>query len=193
MLRSSSTRFGALAIVFHWVVAMGVVALFGLGLYMTGLAEDDLWHASAPALHKALGILLFGVILLRWAWRLFDTRPAPLSSYTTFERWTASFMQWAMYGLLILIPVSGVLISTADGHAIDVFGWFEIPALISGLPQQEDIAGEVHEVLSWLLIVLAVLHALAAIKHHVFDHDDTLRRMTFKPLRFPQPDEGDRG
>lgn len=189
MLRSSSARFGTLAIIFHWVVALGVIALFGLGLYMTGLADDDPWHASAPALHKALGVLLFGVILLRWAWRLFDARPAPLSSYTTFERWTASAMQWVMYALLILIPASGVLVSTADGHAIHVFGWFDVPALISGLPQQEDIAGEIHEILSWLLIGLVVLHALAAIKHQVFDHDDTLRRMTFKPLR---SDEGNK-
>ncbi|MNR57354.1 hypothetical protein D3C85_1781150 [compost metagenome] len=73
--------------------------------------------------------------------------------------------------------ISGYLISTAEGVAIDVFGWFSVPATLSGLPEQADVAGVIHFYLAWSLVVLAVLHALAALKHHFLDRDPTLTRM----------------
>ena len=73
--------------------------------------------------------------------------------------------------------VSGYLISTADDRAIEVFGWFEIPATLTSIENQEDIAGEFHFYLALTLISLASAHALAAIKHHLIDKDNTLRRM----------------
>jgi len=183
MLRSTRQRFGGIAILFHWGIALGVVFLYALGLYMDELEYQDPWFNGARALHKGLGMLLLAAILARWLWRLVDVQPAPLETWRAFEQWASQVMKGALYLLLVLVPLSGYLLSTAAGEPIDVFGWFQIPALLSGLPMQEDIAGEAHELLANLLIVLAVLHALAAIKHHVFDHDDTLRRMTFRPLR----------
>jgi cytochrome b561 len=73
--------------------------------------------------------------------------------------------------------LSGYLISTADGRAVEVFGWFSIPATLSGLENQEDIAGEIHEWLAFTLIGLVMLHALAATKHHFINRDATLKRM----------------
>ncbi|MFZ5467758.1 MAG: cytochrome b [Pseudomonadota bacterium] len=185
MLRSTRQRFGSVAILFHWGIALGVVALYALGLYMDELEYQDPWFNSAMELHKGLGMLLFAAILARWLWRLVDVQPVPLETCSAFEQWSARVMKAVLYLLLVLVPLSGYLISSAEGQPIDVFGWFQVPALISGLPEQEDVAGEVHEFLSNLLIALAAVHALAAIKHHVFDHDDTLRRMTFRPLRSP--------
>ena len=72
---------------------------------------------------------------------------------------------------------SGYLISTADGRGVSVFGLFEVPASLTGIPDQEDVAGVLHEWLAWGLIILAGLHALAAIKHHFIDRDATLSRM----------------
>ena len=72
---------------------------------------------------------------------------------------------------------SGYLISTADGRAIDVFNWFAVPALGELIENQEDIAGDVHFYLAWILIVTASLHAIAALKHHFFNKDDTLKQM----------------
>jgi cytochrome b561 len=73
--------------------------------------------------------------------------------------------------------LAGYLISTADGRAIEVFGLFNVPALVTGIPNMEDSAGQAHLVLAISLISLATLHALAALKHHFFDRDQTLRRM----------------
>ena len=76
-----------------------------------------------------------------------------------------------------LVDEAGYLISTADGVGIPVFGLFEIPALVSGLPDQADVAGVVHLYLAWVLVVFAGLHGLAALKHHFIDRDATLVRM----------------
>jgi cytochrome b561 len=82
-----------------------------------------------------------------------------------------------MIGLLVLVTLSGYLISTADGRPLQVFGGLAIPATLSGLEGQADIAGAVHLALASSLIGVASLHALAALKHHFWDRDGTLLRM----------------
>ena len=82
-----------------------------------------------------------------------------------------------MYAAMLLIVTSGYLISTAKGSGVSLFGWFEVPALVSGLPEQADVAGAVHYWLALGLLALAGLHALGALKHHLIDKDNTLRRM----------------
>ena len=86
-------------------------------------------------------------------------------------------MHRLMYALMYLLLLSGYLISTADGRGINVFGLFTVPASISGLQNQADIAGELHQWLAYVLIGLTSLHVLAALKHHFVDRDQTLKRM----------------
>lgn len=89
--------------------------------------------------------------------------------------------------LLVAVIVAGYLISTADGEPISVFGWFSVPATLSGLPDQADVAGEIHLYLAWALVVFAVLHAFAALKHHFIDRDPTLKRMLGRSSNEQQP------
>ena len=77
----------------------------------------------------------------------------------------------------LVVMIAGYLISTADGVGISVLGWFEVPALVSGLPDQADVAGQIHFYLAWALVIFSGLHALAALKHHFIDRDATLKRM----------------
>ena len=88
-----------------------------------------------------------------------------------------------MYGLMLAMVVSGYLISTADGRGVAVFEWFSVPAITDDVDGMESLAGDWHRWLGWTLIILAGLHALAALKHHFLDHDDTLRRMLGMKLR----------
>jgi cytochrome b561 len=79
--------------------------------------------------------------------------------------------------LMLALMIAGYLISTADGRPIDVFNLFSVPATLHGLADQEDIAGEIHEILAWALVLLAGVHALAALKHHFINRDSTLLKM----------------
>jgi cytochrome b561 len=78
---------------------------------------------------------------------------------------------------MVALMFSGYLISTADGREVDVFNLFSLPAMPFSIDNQEDIAGDVHEILAWTLILLSTIHGLAALKHHFVDRDNTLKRM----------------
>lgn len=176
-LRNTSGRYGAVSVSLHWLVALAVFTLFGLGYYMVDLTYYDEWYRLAPHIHRSIGILLFAVVILRLLWRFADTRPSPLASHSRFEVLSAHLAHWVLYLLMLTAMISGYLISTADGSGVRVFNWFEVPSLTGRVQRMEDVAGDVHYWVTWALVGLAVLHGLAAIKHHVIDRDDTLRRM----------------
>ncbi|MEW8153658.1 MAG: cytochrome b/b6 domain-containing protein, partial [Candidatus Thiodiazotropha endolucinida] len=100
-----------------------------------------------------------------------------LPTHKPYERWAASLVHWLFYLLILIVMISGYLITTADGRSLEVFDWFEIPATLSGIDGQEDIAGKIHLYLAWGIVLLSLLHTLAALKHHFFDHDRSLKRM----------------
>ncbi|VVP83672.1 cytochrome b [Pseudomonas fluorescens] len=176
-LRNSSSRYGWISVFMHWGVALAVFGLFALGLWMVGLDYYSTWRKDAPDLHKSIGLVLFAVMLLRVLWRFISPPPPALQSYSRMTRIGASFGHGFLYLSLFAVMIAGYLISTADGVGIPVFGLFEVPALVSGLPDQADTAGVIHFYLAWVLVIFSGLHALAALKHHFIDRDATLTRM----------------
>ena len=177
LLKNNTNRFGLVAITLHWLVALTVFCLFGFGLWMTSLDYYDSWYKQGPWLHKSIGISLFFVMVFRLCWRMLTPPPAALPSHKPREIRMAHIAHLLLYLLPFAIMASGYLISTADNRAIEVFGLFSIPATITSIPDQEDVAGLVHLVLASSLVGLAVLHAAAALKHHFIDKDKTLKRI----------------
>ncbi len=175
-LRNSRQEYGLVAIALHWVVALMVFGLFGLGFYMTGLEYTDSWYRRAPWLHKSFGLLTFALVSFRLVWRLTGEKPV-MVPMPGWERVAALLAHRVLYLLLFLVPVSGYLISTADGRGIDFFNWFEVPALLSGYDRQEDMAGAVHLFLALAIIGMTGLHTAAALKHHFIDKDSTLLKI----------------
>jgi cytochrome b561 len=175
--RNDPTGYGLVAVSLHWLVAVVVIGQFGLGLWMRSLGYYDAWYRLGPWWHKGIGVMLFGLVAARLLWRLGNSRPAHLPSHRPYEQLAAGIAHALLYLLLFAVMASGYLISTADGRGLEVFDWFTIPATLSGIEHQEDIAGKVHLYLAWTLMGLAALHALAALKHHFIDRDPTLRRM----------------
>jgi cytochrome b561 len=176
-LRNSSSRYGLVSILLHWGVALVVFGLFALGLWMVDLDYYDTWRKAAPDLHKSIGLTLFAVMVVRVVWRFISPPPPALSTQSRLVQWGAKLGHLFLYVGLFALMFAGYLISTADGVGIPVFDLFEVPALISSIPDQADVAGAVHEYLAWTLVIFAGLHALAALKHHFIDRDATLTRM----------------
>ncbi len=170
-------HFGIVAICFHWLIAAMVIALFALGWYMVDLTYYDALYNSLPFIHKSTGILLAMLFALKLVWKYFDPVPKPVAELKHLEVTVARLMHYTLSVLIVLIIVSGYLISTADGTGISVFDWLEVPATVVGFPEQEDTAGMVHKYLAYTLSALVALHVSAALKHHFVNHDDTLRRM----------------
>lgn len=175
--RNDLAHWGAIAISLHWLSALAVFGLFGLGLWMTGLTYYDSWYHKAPSMHKGIGVLLFITTVARLTWLLAMGRPGELSSHAPWQRLAARFAHIGLYLLLFGVMVSGYFISTADGRPLEVFGWFAVPPAFRGIDGQEEIAGTMHLILAIMLIALAVTHAAAALKHHYIDRDRALLRM----------------
>lgn len=180
--KNTYSRFGIIAQFLHWVMALAVVGLFGLGLWMTSLDYYDPWYRTGPYLHEGAGVMVFAALVFRLYWRA--TNVMPDSSYLRpLERVGARIAHWGMYGLLAAVSISGYLISTGDGRPLPVFDLFSLPSVAEG-KGLVDLAGKFHYYASIALIVIAALHMLAALKHHFVDRDDTLRRML--PARQPE-------
>ncbi|MEN8169243.1 MAG: cytochrome b [Pseudomonadota bacterium] len=178
--RNSSDHWGGVAMALHWLSALLVFGLFALGLWMTSLTYYDSWYQTAPNIHRSIGVLLFLLSVTRLLWRRFDGRPRELPEHRPWEHLAARWTHRTLLLLLFAVMLSGYLISTADGRAISVFGWFSLPATLSGIDGQEDIAGVVHLILASILIGLALMHTSAALKHHFIDRDRTLKSMLGK-------------
>ncbi|MGE0024984.1 MAG: cytochrome b [Hyphomicrobium sp.] len=178
-IRDTTGGYGLVSRLVHWLMALALFAMFGLGLWMVGLDYYSPYYHAAPDLHKSVGILLLMALVFRFAWRLANVRPDD-HDLTPVERTAAGLVHWGFYPLLLALMVSGYLISTADGRPIDVFGLFEVPSPgeNKGL---EDTAGAIHAWLSYVVIALAAVHAAAALKHHVIDRGRSLSRMWSGP------------
>ena len=159
----------------HWGSAIIIIGMFAAGLWMVDLSYYSEWYRTAPHWHKSVGLLLGLVTLFRIVWKLVTVSPA--LDGKALEKQAAALAHGVMYLLLLILFISGYLISTADGRAIDVFDWFAVPGAGALFDGQADLAGEVHFYTAWTLIVLAGIHALAALKHHLIDKDNTLRKM----------------
>ena len=121
MWRSGKDRYGLVASGFHWVIAILMVGLVGLGAWMVGLTYYDPWYNDSLMLHKAIGIVVLALALAKFSWKLADRYPGYGPEVKPYERAGATAMHWLLTALMVLLPVTGYLISTSEGAAIDMF------------------------------------------------------------------------
>jgi cytochrome b561 len=178
MLKNTSQQFGLVSIGLHWLMALLLTGLFAVGLYMTSLDYYDPLYHRLPWWHKSIGLGVILLLLVRFVWKIINPRPAALASHKTWEVRLAHSIQNLFYGVILLMGVSGYLISTAKGKGIAFFGFFDVPAVTKEIAEETaDMMGNVHLLMAWGLVCLVILHAAAALKHHFIDKDNTLKRM----------------
>jgi cytochrome b561 len=172
-------RYGAIAIALHWAMAVLLLGLFALGIYMVGLPEVgfDTEKITLILVHKAVGMLALLVAAIRLAWRLRSPLPQLADGLPDWQQVSARFVHLMFYALMFALPLTGWLMSSAGGYPVSFFGWFDLPDLIPVNEQVFRLLIDVHRWLAWLLAFFLVLHAGAALRHHLQLHDDTLRRM----------------
>jgi cytochrome b561 len=181
MLKDSSSGYGLISIAIHWVSAILILFLFGLGIYMTGLSYYDDWYHKGPELHVSLGLVVLLLMLVRIFWRLANPTPVDLSDKRA-QNLAAKCVKLGMYLFIVVVLVTGYLITTAEGQPASMFNLIKFPVLMQLNADSVDLAGELHEYLAWGIIALVVLHSLGALMHHFFMRDKTLVRM-LKPVK----------
>lgn len=172
----SPAQYTRTAIALHWLVAVLIFGGFGLGLYMHELPFSP-QKLKLYSYHKWIGVSVFLLVLLRGAWRITHTPPEIAPGTPPWQRIAAHATHWALYALMLAIPLSGWLHSSASGFQVVYFGVIPLPDLVGKNKALAEQLAEVHELLAFTLMALVVLHLAAAIKHQFIDRDGTLMRM----------------
>ncbi|WP_397452907.1 cytochrome b [Pseudomonas sp. NA-150] len=169
-------RYTHTAIALHWLMALGLIGTFALGFYMTDLSLSPT-KLKLFSWHKWAGVTLFIVLWLRLAWRLRHPAPPLPASMPSLLRQIAHGLHWLMYGLMIAIPLSGWLASSAKGFQTSWFGVLPLPDLLAKDAALGDRLTQLHHTLNFILLGLVIVHTGAALKHHFIDRDGILGRM----------------
>jgi cytochrome b561 len=168
------SRYTRVAIALHWTIALLIIVNLAIGLF-----HETLFRGGIP-LHKSIGMLVLLLSIVRLIWRL-THRPPPLpASVKRWEKGLAHGVHWLLYALMILIPLSGWVFTSASPkrHPLEFFGLFPLPMFpIAQDKGVSHVVAERHEQLAWAMIALLVLHIGAALKHRFLDRDRTLDRM----------------
>jgi cytochrome b561 len=175
-VRNSPDRYGAIPKAFHWLTVVLVIAGWLLGQFIDDMPKA--MHHTVLVTHIAIGTTILLLLIMRLSWRFID--PPPPREQTALGRIAdigAQSAHYALYALLVTIPILGILVQFTRGNALPIFGLLEIPS-----PWLRDRALaksllEIHEWLANALIVVASLHGAAALLHHFVLGDRTLRRM----------------
>jgi cytochrome b561 len=175
----ASQRWGAPTVVLHWLSAGLILVLLGLGWFMVHGDVSAATKFDLYQLHKSLGFLSLGFLLLRLGARLAQPAPQAPPAMPHWERRAAGLTHATFYVLMLASIFSGWLLASAAIIAIPMrfFGLFVVPTLVAPNDALSAKMVILHYIVSRLLLGLLVLHVGAALKHHLLDRDDVLRRM----------------
>jgi len=179
----ASPRYGAVAIAFHWLLALAIVASFSVGVYMHDL-PFSIARIKLFNYHKWAGITILALSVLRLSWRL-THRPPPmparvLAAMPPWQQHAANVSHALMYVLFFAVPLLGWAYSSAAGLSIVWFGVLPLPDFV---PVNKDLAKELlkplHAYAAFTLGAVVLLHVAAAFKHQFIDRDNLMSRMWF--------------
>ena len=178
--RSSSSRYTHVAIAFHWLLALALVGVFGVGLYMTGLSFSPA-KLKLMNWHKWAGVTILILSFLRLLWRL-THRPPPLPAQVVeamplWQRAAHHGTHYLLYLLFFTVPLIGWAYSSAAGFPIVLFGVLPLPDLLSVDKALAESIKPWHGTAAFALAALVLLHVAAALKHHLIDRDGLLARI----------------
>ncbi|WP_233800005.1 cytochrome b [Paraburkholderia sp. HP33-1] len=172
--RESYTR---TAIAFHWLIALLIVCGFALGWVMTDIPGFTPTKLRYFSWHKWIGVTVFALAIVRIVWRAIHGAPPMPRRMPTWQRGAAHLVHLLLYVLMIAIPVSGYLYSSAANVPVVYLGLIPLPRLIAPDPHLKEVLKNMHIALNYTLLVLVGLHVAGALKHQWLDRDGLLSRM----------------
>jgi len=172
--------YGSIAALLHWGMAVLLLILLAMGLYMVALPEVgfDQQKIALILVHKALGLVALAAVLARMVWRTGNALPALAQGLPEWQQLSARVVHLLFYALMLALPLTGWVMSSAGGYPVSFFGW-QLPELVPVNEQHFRFWIELHRWLAYALAMLLVLHAGAALYHAFIRRDDTLRKILF--------------
>ena len=169
-------RYNRTAIFLHWLVGLGILGTLGLGLYMVDLPFSPA-KLQIYSWHKWAGMTLLFLAVVRLAWRLSHPAPALPDTMGPLSRLAAHAGHWVLYILMLAIPLSGWLMSSAQGFSVVWFGVLPLPDLVAKNLELGEWLNSIHLILNYTLIATLIGHIGAALHHHFIKKDTVMSRM----------------
>ncbi|HMM75815.1 MAG TPA: cytochrome b [Gammaproteobacteria bacterium] len=180
MLKNTAERYGLLTKLLHWIIAFSILGLIWLGWWMVDLSYYDPWYHKSLSLHRVLGLAVLGLAIVMLLWQRVSRPPALPASIPRAQRIAAHAVHHLLFLMMLLLPVTGYLISTSAGQGIPVYDLFEVPALLRVDEETRDLVIAIHYYCAYGTGLLAAVHAAAALKHQFIDRDGILARMIWR-------------
>ena len=198
-MSSNTKKYNNIAIIMHWLIAIGICFMFYLGWFMEALPKEapksssydlfnigiyswELTKEESPRafyfnLHKSIGLTIFALIIFRILWRWTHRPPTLIETMKLWEKRLATVAHYGLYLLMFLIPSSGIIMSIGSKYGIKWFGIKVIPGIDNS--QLRELFLEFHQIFGILILCVLFFHIIGALKHSIIDKDGTLRRMWF--------------
>ncbi|MBV8191960.1 MAG: cytochrome b [Alphaproteobacteria bacterium] len=171
-----STGYRPTAKALHWVTAFIVLGMLALGLWMTGLPLG-FTKLYAYAWHKWIGLVVLLLTLGRLLWRWRNPPPALPRGLPAWQKTLAPVAHWTLLGLLLLMPLTGWLMSSAGGVSVYWFGYIPLPDVVPRNQALFTTLRQAHHLLARILIGMLIVHVAAVLHHDVLRRDGVFRRM----------------
>lgn len=175
-LTNTHTSYGSVAKTLHWLIAIIVLFMLLIGTFMGDFEKPV--RGSLMTFHKSLGMTLLVLMVLRLVWRLTNPRPHLPDSVPAWKQVASLINHRLLYALLIIMPLTGLAMSTAADRAPNVWGLGTVR--FPGIPISKNVAGvfsDLHSIIAWTILVLLLIHVAAALSHYFINKDQVLQRM----------------
>ncbi|SNY81643.1 cytochrome b561 [Nocardia amikacinitolerans] len=175
-LTTDTTRFGIAARILHWLMAVLILAMIGIGAAMVGYLGN---YGRLLSWHKTIGLAILALAVIRIAYRLRRRPPPQIDTMSRPERLVATGSEILMYALFLLQPIIGWALVSASGVPIRVLGGLRVPAIAPADAELYAALRTAHSALAYLLVFPLTAHICAVLFHALVLRDGLLRRMTF--------------
>ncbi|OAB82279.1 cytochrome B [Wolbachia endosymbiont of Laodelphax striatellus] len=161
--------------IIHWLMSALIIGMLCSGLYMKNLPISSEIKFSIYAIHKACGITVLALIVVRIFFRVFTYVPPLPANFSRFVINASKTIHFCLYALMVLIPLSGYVMSSASSKEIKYF--FHIPLLINHNEDLASAANQLHSILAYFMVLFIILHIIGALKHTFIDKQNIFKRM----------------
>lgn len=178
MLYNTEKSYGLISRLFHWIMSVIILSMISVGYYMKYFAPQES-KATIYGMHKATGVIVFTLVLLRLTWRMINVSPKLPEDC---QKWLAAASKInfiVLYTMMISMPITGLFMSLYSGFKINVYGLFTIPTFLEKNKKLAALFKELHNGFAVLFIIAISLHILVNLYHHFYKKDNILTRMIF--------------
>lgn len=174
--RNANARYGSVAKTFHWLIALLVIGMLCVGPIMVDMKNSPL-RLQLFTMHKELGLIILSLMILRVLWALSNVKPSFPQTMLNWEKVAARYSHYSFYVLLIVMPLSGWIMSSAAGHPPSILGYeMAFPGITPDKPVAK-LFVTIHIALAIIIAGLLTVHVAGALNHHFIYRDNILRRM----------------